>query len=128
MPMTLAETTAPTVTERSADGVSWIILNRPDRLNAVTPELYDALAPIVEPVAIAPDVRCVVLTGAGRAFCARRDFKAGWSESPAELAGSRLERRIDYLRRYALLPRKLPFMDTQVTTLRPASSRETWRR
>src|SRR3546814_10584596 len=88
MPMTLAETTAPTVTERSADGVSWIILNRPDRLNAVTPELYDALAPIVERVAIDPDVRCVVLTGAGRAFCAGRDLKAGSSESAAASAGA----------------------------------------
>src|SRR3546814_2843558 len=95
MPMTLAETTAPTVTERSADGVSWIILNRPDRLNAVTPELYDALAPIVERVAIDPDVRCVVLTGAGRAFCAGRDLKAGSSESAAASAGAWIERRID---------------------------------
>src|SRR3546814_17281842 len=93
MPMTLAETTAPTVTERSADGVSWIILNRPDRLNAVTPELYDALAPIVERVAIDPDVRCVVLTGAGRAFCAGRDLKAGSSESAAASAGARSEER-----------------------------------
>lgn len=108
--MTLPETIDPPVTERRADGVSWIILNRPDRLNAVTPDLYEALAPIVERAATDPEVRCVVLTGAGRAFCAGRDLKAGSPESAAASAGAWIERRVDYLRRHARIARTLHLM------------------
>jgi len=56
------------------DGVGWIRLNRPDKLNALTTrmahEALDALATARED----EDVRCVVVTGEGRGFCAGQDL------------------------------------------------------
>lgn len=108
--MTLPPMTEPSVTERTADGVRWITLNRPDRLNAVTPDLYETLGPIVERAARDSDVRCVVLTGAGKAFCAGRDLKAGASDLAAASAGAWIERRTDYLRRHARIAHRLHTM------------------
>jgi 2-(1,2-epoxy-1,2-dihydrophenyl)acetyl-CoA isomerase len=62
--------------ERRPDGVALITLNRPDRLNAMTTELMTELSDALTDVAADRAVRCVVLTGAGRAFCAGGDVKA----------------------------------------------------
>ncbi|NMO02926.1 enoyl-CoA hydratase [Gordonia sp. TBRC 11910] len=51
-----------------------ITLNRPDRLNAVNPELLDAMLGVLEAVADDEAVRVVVVTGAGKAFCAGGDL------------------------------------------------------
>jgi len=93
------DTQDPVIT-RQDDAVCWITLNRPERMNAVTPALYDALGEAVIRAGEDPRVRAVVLTGAGRAFCAGRDLKAS-PASPAATAGDWLERRVDYLRRHA---------------------------
>ena len=53
-----------------------LTLNRPDRLNAVSRPLYQALIAALAQAETDPDVRCVVLTGEGRAFCAGADLKA----------------------------------------------------
>ena len=58
------------------DGVGIVTLNRPDSLNAVTPELARALA---DTLSAAPDdgtVRAILLMGAGKAFCAGGDVRA----------------------------------------------------
>lgn len=79
----------------SADGVTTITLNRPERLNALNRrlglELLDALARC----AADADVRCVVLTGAGRAFCAGDDLKEGtaFSEQAADATRAEIEQR-----------------------------------
>lgn len=98
---------APLVAGRLEEGVLWITLNRPDRMNTVTPELYEALAPLVDKAAQDDAVRCVVLTGAGRAFCAGRDIKAGATVPFATTPGAWIERRVDYLRRAAGIARML---------------------
>jgi enoyl-CoA hydratase/carnithine racemase len=54
-------------------GVASITLNRPDRLNALTFEVYTELADCFEAMEAIPEVRAVVLTGAGRAFCSGGD-------------------------------------------------------
>jgi enoyl-CoA hydratase len=71
------ESTADAPVLVSRDGtVLWITLNRPDRLNAVSLELYEILAEVVRRADVEPSIRCLVLTGAGRAFCAGADLKA----------------------------------------------------
>jgi len=66
-----------TVLVEIADGVAVVTLNRPDRLNALNGEIMEALTGVVTSVVENPDVGCVVLTGAGRGFCAGGDTKDG---------------------------------------------------
>jgi enoyl-CoA hydratase/carnithine racemase len=58
------------------DGVAVLTLNRPDKLNAISLEMLDGLAAALVEVDRDPAVRCIVLTGAGRAFCAGLDLDA----------------------------------------------------
>jgi 2-(1,2-epoxy-1,2-dihydrophenyl)acetyl-CoA isomerase len=60
-----------------ADRVAWITLNRPDALNAWTVELGHDLRTALDRAADDPEVRAIVLTGAGRAFSSGADLKAG---------------------------------------------------
>jgi 2-(1,2-epoxy-1,2-dihydrophenyl)acetyl-CoA isomerase len=64
------------------DGIALITLNRPDSLNAMGGQLMPLLAKHLAESAADPSVRCVVLTGAGRAFCAGGDVKAMASGAP----------------------------------------------
>jgi enoyl-CoA hydratase/carnithine racemase len=56
------------------DGVALLTLNRPDRLNAWTPEMGRAYFDLLEDCAARDDVRVIVVTGAGRGFCAGADM------------------------------------------------------
>jgi enoyl-CoA hydratase/carnithine racemase len=58
------------------DGVTTLTLNRPDKLNALTPSVFVALRGHLDDIAKADAVRCVVVTGAGRSFCAGHDLTA----------------------------------------------------
>jgi len=57
-----------------ADGVAVITLNRPDKLNAFTAEMHGELKAALDDVKQGDGVRALVLTGAGRAFCAGQDL------------------------------------------------------
>ena len=58
------------------DGIAEIRLNRPQRLNAVTQQLYDELNDALTRAEADPDARVVLITGEGRAFCVGADLKA----------------------------------------------------
>src|ERR1700760_1642452 len=60
--------------ESPADGVIQGTLNRPDRLNAMTVPMFDELESVARAVGDDRDVRVVILTGAGNAFCAGYDL------------------------------------------------------
>jgi len=59
------------------DGIAIVTLNRPERLNALTLEVYARLYSIMEDIKSDDEVRVVILTGAGRAFCAGADVSRG---------------------------------------------------
>jgi 2-(1,2-epoxy-1,2-dihydrophenyl)acetyl-CoA isomerase len=59
----------------TADGVATVTLDRPDALNALTVPLKEALIAAFVAFAGDPAVRAVILTGAGRAFCAGQDLR-----------------------------------------------------
>ncbi len=64
------------VVERShpAPGIVQLTLNRPDKLNAMTGALVQSLHEHLDAIAVDPDARVVILTGAGRGFCAGLDL------------------------------------------------------
>lgn len=83
-------------------GVRVITLNRPDRLNALNGAIMAPLADVVDDAASDPSVGCVVVTGAGRGFCAGGDLKGGdRTVEPANPgSGSRTEQGFVRLRSF----------------------------
>jgi len=75
--MTEAAETGPLVLVENDRGVRIITLNRPDRLNALESGIMTELADVVADASRDPSVGCVVVTGAGRGFCAGGDLKGG---------------------------------------------------
>jgi len=71
------ETTANTeeLQRRQDGGVLWLKLNRPQALNSLTLSLVNALTDTIVDAQRNPEVRIIVLTGEGRAFCAGADLK-----------------------------------------------------
>ncbi|MGW1757222.1 enoyl-CoA hydratase/isomerase family protein [Streptomyces mirabilis] len=57
--------------------VSWITLNRPEALNAITPDQRERLIQHLSHASSDPDVRAVVITATGRGFCAGADLRGG---------------------------------------------------
>jgi enoyl-CoA hydratase/carnithine racemase len=90
----MSATNTPTdeVTYEVADHVATITLNAPERLNTISGPMLDALSHHLLRADADRDVRCIVLTGAGRAFCAGLDLaaqmqaQAGAGEGPGGLA------------------------------------------
>lgn len=59
-----------------SDRIATITLNRPDAYNATTDEMYRELQQLIVDIAADQDVGCVIITGAGKGFCAGADLKA----------------------------------------------------
>ncbi|MDK1025325.1 MAG: enoyl-CoA hydratase [Gammaproteobacteria bacterium] len=57
------------------DGVAWLTLNRPKARNAMSGAMNEALRKTLADCEVDPDVKCIVLTGAGKGFCAGGDVK-----------------------------------------------------
>lgn len=90
-----------TVLVENDGGVRIITLNRPDRLNALTDTIMAPLADATADAARDPSVGCVVVTGAGRGFCAGGDLKEGGSNRPSAAdpeLGGRVEQGFARLR------------------------------
>lgn len=84
----------PTILLQIADGVALITLNRPDKLNAFTEAMHGELAHAFDRIELDRAIRAVVLTGAGRGFCAGQDLGdrvMGEGDDPVDL-GETLDR------------------------------------
>src|SRR5260370_23051091 len=77
------------------DRVATLTLNRPEKLNAVNPDLLAQAIAVLKEWGRDPEVGAIVVTGAGRAFCAGGDVSAMAREGEEEMT---LEQRIDRLR------------------------------
>ena len=64
----------PSIRLDIVDGYAAITLNRPDRLNSFNPEMHERLREALDEIAAREDVRAVLITGAGRAFCSGQDL------------------------------------------------------
>src|SRR6516225_8028132 len=89
------------------DGIGcWLTLNRPDRLNALSPVMVSSLGEVIERLGADRSVGAIIVTGAGRAFCAGGDVK-----TMASRASQGFEERVEGLRqmhRLPMLPRTIP--------------------
>ena len=85
--------------ERIEDGIAWLTLNRPDRLNAFSPAMLQALGEVLQRLGGDGEVGAVVVTGAGRGFCAGGDVKTMETR-----ANQGFEERVEGLRRMHQLP------------------------
>jgi len=101
-----------TVLLEIADNVALVTLNRPDRLNAFNAEIMEAFLAVVQRVAVDPEVGCVVVTGAGRGFCAGGDTKDGGQRRaegkpppPEPVAGATLRRNAEASRLLREMPK-----------------------
>ena len=70
----MSDVSAPLATIVDADGVRLVTWNRPDAMNAMNDELWDATRDALVGAQADPELRCVVLTGTGRAFTAGQDL------------------------------------------------------
>ncbi len=93
-----------------SDGIATVTLNRPDRMNAWTPIMERDVRHAMEAAASDQDVRVIVLTGAGRAFCAGADMDALKGLDPGDIRRAEnvppfdMNRRPDWQARYAYYP------------------------
>jgi 2-(1,2-epoxy-1,2-dihydrophenyl)acetyl-CoA isomerase len=87
--MTALDTGTDDLRAEIDDGVAVITMNRPDRRNAFSQAMISAMAEVLAQVEADEAVGCVVLTGAGGAFCAGGDVKSMAAPSPDGAAASR---------------------------------------
>ena len=91
-------------------GIETITLNRPEKLNALNPEMHQLLRAALERAAVEAEIRVVLLTGAGRGFCtgqdlAERDVSAG--AAPIDLSVSLGSHYNPLVRRLRALPKPI---------------------
>ena len=98
---------ANTIIYQSRGGIAEIRLNRPERLNAVTQQLYDELNAALGAAEADSEVRVLLLTGEGRAFCVGADLKA-------HRAGRTAFDRRQYLRGEQIVCRRLMLLSKPV--------------
>ena len=72
--------------EKRASGVALATLNRPEKLNAINARMHTELTTLTLDAEDDPEVKVLLVTGAGRAFCAGGDF-SGQQDSPATGGG-----------------------------------------
>ena len=77
-----------------SEHIATLTLNRPDRMNTISGPMLNQLAQLMLKADRDPDVRCIILTGAGRAFCAGLDLRGATSGSTG-LSGASTSTDID---------------------------------
>src|SRR5262245_56492837 len=77
--MTLREAYETVKVERE-NGIAWVILNRPDKRNAMTPQLHYEMVEVLTALERDADNKVLVLTGAGDSWSAGQDFRAFFLE------------------------------------------------
>jgi 2-(1,2-epoxy-1,2-dihydrophenyl)acetyl-CoA isomerase len=86
----------PVVLAHLVEGVATITLNRPEKLNAFTEDMHRELAHLLDRVELDRAIRAVLITGAGRGFCAGQDL-SGRRRAGAVDLGDRLDRLYNQL-------------------------------
>lgn len=73
--------------ERRDGGVAWLVMNRPEVRNAIRPEMREEMIDALGACAREPEIRCLVITGAGEGFCSGADISGSGRRSGERFAG-----------------------------------------
>jgi enoyl-CoA hydratase/carnithine racemase len=123
------------ITYEVAEGIATLTLNRPEKLNAVRTRTLDDIIAALDAADVDDAVRAVIVTGAGRAFCAGADLSAGaktfdgptrgWSETAEEHrdGGGRVTLRIFDLKKPVIAAINGPAVGFGVTLTLPMDIR-----
>lgn len=95
-------TASPVLAQEIEGGIAWITLDRPQTLNTISAQMLDELDALFARLQADSSVRAVVLTGAGRAFCAGADLSelAGQADSSPASFLRHVERTFERLRSF----------------------------
>jgi enoyl-CoA hydratase/carnithine racemase len=93
-PQAAAETAGPEVLYDVSEHVATLTLNRPERMNTISGPMLGLLAELLLKADRDPDVRCIILTGVGRAFCAGLNL-AGATKGSTGLEGASTSTNLD---------------------------------
>jgi 2-(1,2-epoxy-1,2-dihydrophenyl)acetyl-CoA isomerase len=96
--MTMSPSTLPAILFTVENGIAMITLNRPDKLNSFTRQMHAELRQAMDAVEKDSAIRCLVIQGAGRGFCAGQDladlsFEPGNMTELGELIGNNFNPR-----------------------------------
>ena len=96
----------PPLVQEIRQGAMWIRLNRPEAMNSLTPQLLAGLSAALDEAQARDEVKAIVLTGAGRAFCAGADLKFVRADvTGPEAAAAFLQRVLATMNRIAAFPK-----------------------
>ncbi len=79
------------LTRHDAQGLATLTLNRPDKLNALSPQIFVELRAHLDAIAVDESVACVLLQGAGRSFCAGHDLSTISAEMDEAFAAETID-------------------------------------
>jgi feruloyl-CoA hydratase/lyase len=79
--MAIADKTYQTVKVEREDGIAWVILNRPEKRNAMNPTMHIEMVEVLNELSIDRETSVLVLTGAGESWCAGQDLKEYFRET-----------------------------------------------
>ena len=85
--MAIADKTYQTVKVEREEGIAWVTLNRPEKRNAMSPQLHFEMVDVLTELESDTSTSVLVLTGAGEAWCAGQDLREyfrGLDDKPAE--------------------------------------------
>ena len=104
--MSLATLQYQTVKLEHENGITWVILNRPEKRNAMNPQMHFEMLDVLDQVEADPNTKVMVLTGAGESWCGGQDLKQFFRElddKPAErVKASRAAQQWRWHRLYTL--------------------------
>jgi len=78
-----------TVKVEKDDGIGWLYMNRPEKRNAMNPQMHFDMDAVLPEIEADPEIRVVILTGAGDAFCAGQDLREYFRGLDGDPAGRR---------------------------------------
>ena len=94
----------------------WVTLDLPEKRNAITLEMVDSLTSTLKEADWDPEIKVIILTGAGTSFCAGGDIKA-MKEKSGMFAGDSEELRQNYMKGIQQIPRTIEALQTPIIAM-----------